>query len=453
MSIQLYPGIAFSPQAALADNIGAADTIIKVTDASAFPDAPNLATIGTDEEGETILYAAKTADALSGCVRGVEGAAKPWSVGELIGRNFTAKDHHDLIAAVLAAQGAAEGAQGAADAAQTAAETAQTAAGAASQALAAHESDPTAHGALFSAKQDKLSGAAGQVVGFSSDGSAAAVPGWSNPNLLHDWYFVDPINQRGQTEYTGTYVYSIDRWKIADIRYKVSSHTVTTLTLNPEVGRKFFQPVEVREPDSKKVYTFSAIVGGKLYSVTANDTITSQTLMPFGRLILWSSFNGVKNIEINFDSSPENESIEITAAKLELGSQQTLACQDADGNWVLNDPPPNKTLELLKCQRYYRRDGIGLIGLVQRSIMLFTFPFPVKMRTNATPSLLADNIQFFDDVDMREYTLSDMEIKGWFVPPDGVQFISISGTFSIAPNNPMLRANMTVPFIALDADL
>ena len=42
----------------------------------------------------------------------------------------------------------------------------------------------------------------------------------------------------------------------------------------------------------------------------------------------------------------------VQAAKLELGSQQTLAHQDAAGNWVLNDPPPDKTLELAKCQRY-----------------------------------------------------------------------------------------------------
>ena len=33
----------------------------------------------------------------------------------------------------------------------------------------------------------------------------------SNPNLLDNWYFADPINQRGQTEYTGA-VYTIDRW-------------------------------------------------------------------------------------------------------------------------------------------------------------------------------------------------------------------------------------------------
>ena len=108
MNTTLYPGIAFSPQAELTDNIGAADTIIPVSDAAAFPEAPNLATIGTDEEGETILYTAKTANALSGCRRGVEGTAKSWQAGELIGRNFTAKDHADLIAAVREAEKTAE---------------------------------------------------------------------------------------------------------------------------------------------------------------------------------------------------------------------------------------------------------------------------------------------------------------------------------------------------------
>ena len=107
MATVLYPGIPFSPQATLTDNIGAADTIIKVSDVSAFPDPPNLATIGTDEEGETILYTAKTPDALSGCQRGVEGTARAWTAGELIGRNFTAKDHADLIAAISETRGAA----------------------------------------------------------------------------------------------------------------------------------------------------------------------------------------------------------------------------------------------------------------------------------------------------------------------------------------------------------
>lgn len=104
----MYPGIPFSPQATLTDNIGAADTIIKVSDVSAFPDAPNYATIGTDEDGETIFYTAKTTAALSGCTRGVEGTAKAWAAGELIGRNFTAADHKALIDNVQEAAKTAE---------------------------------------------------------------------------------------------------------------------------------------------------------------------------------------------------------------------------------------------------------------------------------------------------------------------------------------------------------
>lgn len=95
---EMYKGIPFSPQTALADSIGASDTVIPVADISAFPDAPNYATIGTDADGETIRYSAKTTTALSGCTRGVEGTAKAWPSGSTIARNFTNKDFDALQA-------------------------------------------------------------------------------------------------------------------------------------------------------------------------------------------------------------------------------------------------------------------------------------------------------------------------------------------------------------------
>lgn len=134
----IYPGMPFSPPATLADNIGAADTVIPVSDVSAFPDAPNYATIGTDENGETIKYTAKTATSLSGCVRGVEGAAKAWTAGEPIARNFTAADQADIIAAIGETATAAADAQNTANDAQGAiapAEDGETA----SRAIAAGE--------------------------------------------------------------------------------------------------------------------------------------------------------------------------------------------------------------------------------------------------------------------------------------------------------------------------
>lgn len=95
----MYEGLPFSPQTTLSSAIGPSDQVIPVSDVSVFPDAPNYATIaGSDGDGETILYTAKTSNSLSGCTRGIEGTAKSWDSGEIISRNWTAKDHNVLIA-------------------------------------------------------------------------------------------------------------------------------------------------------------------------------------------------------------------------------------------------------------------------------------------------------------------------------------------------------------------
>lgn len=95
---QMYKGIPFSPTATLTANISVTDAIIPVSDVDAFPDAPNIATIGSiSGPNETIIYTGKTTTSLVGCTRGVEGTASDWAVDELIGRNFTAKDHSDMV--------------------------------------------------------------------------------------------------------------------------------------------------------------------------------------------------------------------------------------------------------------------------------------------------------------------------------------------------------------------
>ena len=93
----MYKGIPFSPKTTITEDINAGSTVIKVADTSVFPDAPNLATIGTDEDAETILYSAKSGDSLSGCTRGVEGTAKSWSSGAIIARNFTAVEYGYIV--------------------------------------------------------------------------------------------------------------------------------------------------------------------------------------------------------------------------------------------------------------------------------------------------------------------------------------------------------------------
>lgn len=77
----------------------------------------------------------------------------------------------------------------------------------------------------------------------------------------------------------------------------------------------------------------------------------------------------------NFDVG---ESFTLLASKLELGPRQTLAHKDADGNWVLNDPPPDKATELAKCRRYYLGGYLQAVNL--NSNMCF-LPTPVSMRS------------------------------------------------------------------------
>ena len=103
MNLQtMYEGKAFSPVTTLVNNIGASDTVIQVSDISVFPPAPNLATIGIDENAETIRYTAIAGNALSGCQRGIEGTARSWNMDSMIARNFTAYDYQQLVANIIA---------------------------------------------------------------------------------------------------------------------------------------------------------------------------------------------------------------------------------------------------------------------------------------------------------------------------------------------------------------
>ncbi len=414
METQLYPGIAFSPPAALTDNIGAGDTIIPVSDAGSFPPAPNLATIGADEDGETILYAAKTATALSGCVRGVEGTARAWSAGEPIARNWTAKDHADLIAAVREARAAAEEARAASDPAGTAAATVE-----------AHDGDAKAHGERFAAKQDALRGRPGEAVGFGENGVAQAVPGWSNPNLLDNYYFADPVNQRGQTEYTAA-GYTIDRWRMAIDIGKIlveddglvvdaTSNAVTFYQpfdgkLRWILGKTFTVTIEYTYLSgpvwSELMFnlngTLNALHTGNLAAETGKRMVRSVTAVIPG-----SVTGSAAPLSLAWFYAAKGAKVKIHSIKCELGARQTLLHQDADGHWVLNAPPPNKALELAKCQRYFERSAWNatLAVAINNSELRFCGSYYFKAVKRVAPAITVEaahkgqQIEPFDTVD------------------------------------------------------
>lgn len=199
----------------------------------------------------------------------------------------------------------------------------------------------------------------------------------SNPNLLDNWYFPSPINQRGQTEYTGE-GYTICRWKLA--QNDTNFLKIENGFIHVHIGSfgAFGQLVTGLDINSK--YTFSFLTNeNELAYFTMPNLITTGSSFPIkigNRTIRLYVYNtkaeNVTAFLLHVPAGDDAIDINFVAAKLELGSVQTLAHQDASGNWILNDPPPNPALELAKCQRYQMvyncpESGYGHIAYVMKS--------------------------------------------------------------------------------------
>ena len=255
-------------------------------------------------------------------------------------------------------------------------------------------------------KQDKLTGHPGQVVGFNTTGTAQTVQGWSNPNLLDNRYFGDPVNQRGQTVYTNQ-GYTIDRWSLQSVSnasLTVNDGYITLTATNNDGIRQNFEAGTII---AGATYTSSLLTAeGDLLSASfvATEEITifqypnsiwrfaaSSKISADGRSCIWSC--------VTYNHA-EAKLINLVAAKLEPGPIQTLARQDADGKWVLNDPPPNKALELAKCQRYYEVASFQAITTKSSDLCVIA-PYKVTKRVNPACTLLSmhnaiNKISYYD---------------------------------------------------------
>lgn len=224
-------------------------------------------------------------------------------------------------------------------------------------------------------KQDKITGLPGQILCIGEAGinaMTATAEGKirlerrggdlvirsyaSNANLLDNACWIQRaavINQRGKSEYT-TVGYTIDRWVFSEGgKMAVERNGLRMSPENSPHGRtNIYQPLETQLADDT-VYTLSILYDSNQLSVRSGykNMNSIAPIAGFG----YARFYDIRERSIvEFVCNTANSETIIHAAKLEAGSEQTLAHQDAEGNWVLNDPPPDRTLELLKCQRYYQ---------------------------------------------------------------------------------------------------
>lgn len=268
--------------------------------------------------------------------------------------------------------------------------------------------NPVKSGGVYTAlltKQPTLTGTPGQLIGIGDDGAAKATVYPSNENLLRNWYFVGggsqqgggkfPINQRGETEYTGK-GYMIDGWRqeagdrpsfkaiVEEEGFRIDGTTSGRLWLS--------QVLENTLPNG--IYTLSALIDDNTMitmttSITdnSNDTINNSTV---NGIIM-----NIRPNSVQFEIAGNSASRLFKAIKLELGPVQTLAHKEGD-TWVLNGPPPNFQQELAKCQRYQVQlldrvhTGQGYIGQFEATTSTNIYglvPLPVALQNVNTASL------------------------------------------------------------------
>lgn len=251
--------------------------------------------------------------------------------------------------------------------------------------------------------------------------------GVSNPNLSDNWYFCNPINQRGQTSYTGTNIPVMDRWVLQE--RGVSSGT-PAITLN-ENGLVLANDNTICVQRCEKSL-LQALLGKKatISFLFADKTLEYMTFQLPETMPVGNSANGsTESVTIYsiaafgseyqlFKFYMRNTSKTIEAVKFELGTQQTLAHQE-NGVWVLNEIPDYGE-QLARCQRssclLFDISNYGRVGLVVAEgsdIAHLYIPTPVTMR--AIPS-----IQFLHG------SISDLYLarSGSYTPISGVSCIN-----------------------------
>lgn len=255
-------------------------------------------------------------------------------------------------------------------------------------------------------------GTAGGVAALDDTGKvpAAQLPpvtpeaigaGRVNPNLLHNWYFGNPVNQRGQAEYSGE-ACTIDRWKLNGsngvlyVRDKYIETTGVTQTI--EHGEEYFGmplTLSILYEDSNGGLALLAethtITAGQIFTGSQSGTDRSMPTYALG-----STAQG--GITVSILKTTAGAYPKVYAVKLELGTHQTLAHQDTDGSWVLNEIP-DYYQQLALCQHFAVPVG-GTFRyracFIATSFFDFAIPLPQSLRVSPSFDVSAFSVYSID---------------------------------------------------------
>ena len=320
----------------------------------------------------------------------------------------------------------------------------------------------------------------GENIAVSSTDStpiSGAVKYRTNPNLLDNWFFGRPVNQKkgyyipagvkyntlswteaGTTDkaypvigYIGqdplitvngtnyivgksvqvpgycTAGYTVDRWRTGydgTFTVNVSDAGVSLVSGNDGSWKNLYETIETSKLIVGRTYTFS-------FLAEDNGGVRQVYIPDYGSVfdgdkglytITFVAKETTRNQDFGIQTNVGKTSIPI-AAKLELGDTQTLAHQDSSGNWVLNEIPDFGE-QLRRCQWYHREIERSNYGM-----------FALGMSTSAT------EIDFIIPLNPPMRVAPSVSFEGSFAT-NGVSFNSISslGVVESYPDEITLRA-------------
>lgn len=278
--------------------------------------------------------------------------------------------------------------------------------------------------------------------------------GGVNPNLLDNWYFGRPVNQRGQTEYTGNATYSIDRW------WTQYETTLSIVDGGIKIGGKWDVQQYFENTLPNATYTLSLLYKDRTGSDplrllagnrTDGDIAQTESKDASGILSVTFSTATANRFNFGFTGSADNSAI-IIAVKLELGSTQTLAHKEGD-KWVLNEIPDFGE-QLRRCRDYCRKikyaTYTGYAMGVAMSANFVRIPiFFEDMRTTPTVDLSSASGLFLTGAEGDVYGVTFT--LAWSAPNCIFVDATKTGAF-ISGQNYFLRNDAT-SFILASADL
>ena len=219
--------------------------------------------------------------------------------------------------------------------------------------------------------------------------------GVSNPNLLDNWYFGNPVNQRNVSGVIDAVGYFLDRWKLVSGSVTIGSNGIT---LNGTIAQ--------------------------ILETAVGTDVTASALTTEG-VVVASYDNNSKTISLTGTGQT------FVAAKLELGSAQTLAHQE-NGNWVLNEIPDFGE-QMARCQRFrFQTDTYwGAAMLALNTFALWgSIQFPVTMRkTPGIEKVSARNMHTGAETDISAYVVDAQRNE------NGITYLSCYGNDVFTTNN------------------